>query len=335
MFRTKIAGTGHYVPENVVTNDDLATMMDTNDAWIQERTGIKERRWIDPKTDDSPSTMGTKAARIAIEKAGLVPDDIDFIIFATLSPDYYFPGPGVMVQQQLGIKEIGALDVRNQCSGFLYGLSVADAFIKTGTYKNILLIGAENHSGGLDKTTRGRGVSVIFGDGAGAVVLQPTEEAGKGILTAHLHSEGQHAKELALIEPNTTRWVDKLIEENDPANENYYPHMNGNFVFKHAVTRFQEVIHEALDATKLTPQDISLLIPHQANLRISQYVQHKMGLSEDKVFSNIQKYGNTTAASIPIALSEAVEEGRLKDGDLLCLAAFGSGFTWGSALIRW
>ena len=240
-----------------------------------------------------------------------------------------------MVQEQLGISTIGALDVRNQCSGFLYGLSVADAFIKTGTYKNILLIGAENHSGGLDKTTRGRGVSVIFGDGAGAVVLQPTKADGKGVLTTHLHSEGQHAKELALIEPSTTRWVDKLIEENDPTNEKYYPYMNGNFVFKHAVTRFQEVIHEALDATDLTPKDISLLIPHQANLRISQYVQHKMGLGEDQVFSNIQKYGNTTAASIPIALSEAVQEGKLKEGDLLCLAAFGSGFTWGSALIRW
>lgn len=335
MFRTKIGGTGHYVPENVVTNDDLSKMMDTNDAWIQERTGIKERRWIDPKTDDSPSTMGTKAARIAIENAGITPEDVDFIIFATLSPDYYFPGPGVMVQEQLGISTIGALDVRNQCSGFLYGLSVADAFIKTGTYKNILLIGAENHSGGLDKTTRGRGVSVIFGDGAGAVVLQPTDEDDKGVLTTHLHSEGQHAKELALIEPSTTRWVDKLIEENDPTNEKYYPYMNGNFVFKHAVTRFQEVIHEALNATDLTSQDISLLIPHQANLRISQYVQHKMGLGEDQVFSNIHKYGNTTAASVPIALSEAVQEGKLKDGDLLCLAAFGSGFTWGSALIRW
>lgn len=335
MLQSKIAGVGHYVPDNVVTNDALAQMMDTNDAWIQERTGIKERRWIDPKSDDSPSTMGTKAARIAIENAGLTPDDIDFIIFATLSPDYYFPGPGVMVQEQLGISEVGALDVRNQCSGFLYGLSVADAFIKTGVYKNILLIGAENHSGGLDKTTRGRGVSVIFGDGAGAVVLQASEDKNKGILTTHLHSEGKYAKELALIEPNTSHWVDKLIEEKDPENTAYYPYMNGNFVFKHAVTRFQEVIHEALQATGLQVPDIDLLIPHQANLRISQFIQQKLGLSDDQVFNNIQKYGNTTAASIPIALSEAVSEGKLKDGDLLCLAAFGSGFTWGSALIRW
>lgn len=335
MPNSRIAGVGHYVPDRVVTNDDLSQMMETNDEWIRERTGIQERRWIDPKTDDSPSTMGTKAARKAIENAGLTPDDIDMIIFATLSPDYYFPGPGVMVQEQLGVKEIPALDVRNQCSGFVYGLSVADAFIKAGTYKNVLLIGSENHSGGLDKTTRGRGVSVIFGDGAGAVVLQATDEKGKGVLTCHLHSEGKHAKELALTSPNTTHWVDKIIEENDPEDTSYYPHMNGNFVFKHAVTRFQEVIHEALEATNLKTQDIDLFIPHQANLRISQFVQQKLGLGNDQVFNNIQKYGNTTAASIPIALSEAVEQGKLKEGDLLCLAAFGSGFTWASTLIRW
>ncbi|HAD98157.1 MAG TPA: 3-oxoacyl-ACP synthase [Cryomorphaceae bacterium] len=335
MLHSRIAGTGHYVPDNVVTNDDLSKMMDTNDAWIQERTGIRERRWIDPKTGDSPSVMGTKAARMAIENAGITADDVDFIIFATLSPDMYFPGPGVQVQDQLGIKEIGALDVRNQCSGFLYGLSVADKFIQTGTYKNILLIGSENHSGGLDKTTRGRGVSVIFGDGAGAVILQPTEEKDKGVLTTHLHREGKYAKELALEGPNTGHWVDKMIAEQDPEDTSYYPYMNGNFVFKHAVTRFQEVIHEALEATGHQPSDINLLIPHQANLRISQYIQAKMGLADEQVFNNIQKYGNTTAASIPIALSEAVQEGRLKNGDLLCLAAFGSGFTWGSTLIRW
>lgn len=326
---------GHYVPENVVTNDDLSKMMDTNDAWITERTGIKERRWIDPKTDDSTATMGVKAARMAIKNAGLEPKDIDFIIFATLSPDYYFPGPGVQVQEALEIPEIGALDIRNQCSGFIYAISVADKFIKTGTYKNILVIGSENHSGGLDKTTRGRGVTVIFGDGAGAAVLTATDDKDKGILTTHLHSEGQHAKELALLGPSTSHWVDAIIQENDPEDISYYPHMNGNFVFKHAVTRFMEVIHEALHATKLSVSDIDLLIPHQANLRISQFIQQKMELSDDQVFNNIMKYGNTTAASIPIALSEAVQQGKLKDGDLLCLAAFGSGFTWGSALIRW
>lgn len=335
MISTKIAGTGHYVPDNVVTNADLSVMMDTNDEWIRERTGILERRWVPEGSDDTPSVMGTKAARVAIKNAGIEPADVDFIIFATLSPDYYFPGPGVMVQDQLGIDNVGALDIRNQCSGFIYGLSVADQFIKSGTYKNILLIGSELHSGGLDKTTRGRGVTVIFGDGAGAVILQPTEEKGKGILTSHLHSEGKHAKELALIGPSTHHWVDKIMIENDPEDLSYYPYMNGNFVFKHAVTRFQEVIKEALEATNLGAEDIDLLIPHQANLRISQYVQAKMGLGEGKVFNNIMKYGNTTAASIPIAMSEAWQEGRMKDGDLICLAAFGSGFTWGSALIRW
>ncbi len=334
MYSTKIVGAGHYVPENVVTNHDLEEMMDTSDAWIQERTGIVERRWVPRGSNDTPSVMGTKAARMAIEKAGLTPDDIDFIVFATLSPDYYFPGPGVQVQHQLGVKTIPALDVRNQCSGFVYGLSVADQFIKTGMYKNVLLIGSELHSLGLDKTPRGRGVSVIFGDGAGAVVLQRCEEEGKGVLTTHLHSQGEFAKELALLGPNTTHWVDEIIAEADPNDTSYYPYMNGNFVFKHAVTRFQEVIHEALQTTNMQASDIDLLIPHQANLRISQYIQQKMGLSNDQVFNNIQKYGNTTAASIPIALSEAMEGGKVNEGDLLCLAAFGSGFTWGSALIR-
>ncbi len=334
MYTSRIAGIGHYVPDNVVTNADLEKMMDTSDEWIVERTGIKERRWIDPSTGDLPSTMGTKAAQIAIEKAGLTPDDIDFIVFATLSPDYYFPGPGVQVQDQLGIKEIGALDVRNQCSGFVYGLSVADQFIKTGMYRNILVIGSEYHSGGLEKTTRGRNVTVIFGDGAGAVVLQRGED-GKGILSTHLHSEGKHAEELALIGPATSRWVDQIMSENDESDTSYFPYMNGNFVFKHAVTRFSEAIIEAAAANNVQPADINLLIPHQANLRITQFIQRKMGLSDDQVYNNIQRYGNTTAASIPIALSEAHMEGRIKDGDLICLAAFGSGFTWASALIKW
>lgn len=335
MYTSSIAGLGHYVPDNVVTNEDLSKLMDTSDEWITERTGIKERRWIDPKTDDSPSTMGTKAARMAISNAGITPEDIDFIIFATLSPDYYFPGPGVMVQEQLGIKEIGALDVRNQCSGFVYSLSIADQFVKTGMYKNVLVIGAENHSGGLEKSDRGRGVTVIFGDGAGAAVVQRCEDPNKGILSTHLHSEGKHAEELALIGPNTGRWVPEIIADGDPEDSSYYPYMNGNFVFKHAVTRFMEVIGEALAANNKKPEDISLLVPHQANLRISQYVQAKMKLSDDQVYNNIMRYGNTTAASIPIAMSEAWQEGKIKDGDLICLAAFGSGFTWASSLIRW
>ncbi len=334
MYNSRIVGIGHYVPDNVVTNKDLEAYMDTTDEWIIERTGIKERRWVKPGSDDTPSTMGTKAARIAIENAGLTPDDIDFIIFATLSPDYYFPGPGVQVQDQLGIKEIGALDVRNQCSGFVYSLSVADQFIKTGMYKNVLVIGSEYHSGGLEKSTRGRGVTVIFGDGAGAVVLQGTEEK-RGILSTHLHSEGKHAEELALIGPATSRWVDRIMEESDPEDTSYYPYMNGNFVFKHAVTRFQQVIHEALQQNGHQPTDIDMLIPHQANLRISQFIQQKMQLTGDQVYNNIMRYGNTTAASIPIALSEAHAEGKIKDGDLVCFAAFGSGFTWASALIRW
>lgn len=335
MYNSRIAGIGHYVPDNVVTNDDLSQMMDTNDEWITERTGIKERRWIDPKTDDSSSTMGTKAAKMALENAGCSASDVDFIIFATLSPDYYFPGPGVMVQNQLGIGEIGALDVRNQCSGFIYGLSIADQFIKTGMYKNILVIGAENHSGGLDRSTRGRAVTVIFGDGAGAVLVTRDDREDHGILSTHLHSEGKHAMELALEGPSTQRWVPELIRENDPEDISYYPYMNGNFVFKHAVTRFIEVIGEALVANKKKPEDIDLLFPHQANLRISQFVQQKMGLPEDKIYNNIMRYGNTTAASIPIAMSEASQEGRIAEGDLICLAAFGSGFTWASSLIKW
>ncbi len=334
MYNSQIVGIGHYVPDNVVTNKDLEKMMDTTDEWIVERTGIHERRWIDPTTDDSPSVMGTKAARKALENANLTPDDVDFIIFATLSPDYYFPGPGVQVQEQLGIREVGALDVRNQCSGFVYSLSVADQFVKTGMYKTVLVIGSENHSGGLEKTTRGRGVTVIFGDGAGAVVLQRTEE-DRGILSTHLHSEGKHAEELALIGPATGRWVDRIIEENDPEDSSYYPYMNGNFVFKHAVTRFQEVIHEALMQNNLKPEDLDLLIPHQANLRISQFIQRQMKLPDDKVYNNIMRYGNTTAASIPIALSEACQEGKIKPGNIVCFAAFGSGFTWASALIKW
>ena len=335
MFRSKIAGIGHFLPENIVTNKSLESVMETTDEWIQERTGIKERRWVVPGDGNTTSSMGTKAARKAIKNADLTTDDIDFIVFATLSPDYYFPGPGVMVQKELGIKEIGALDVRNQCSGFIYGLSVADQFIKTGMYKNVLVIGSELHSGGLEKSIRGRGVSVIFGDGAGAVVLQRSENLETGILSTHLHAEGLHAEELALIGPSTGRWVPEIIETNDPEDTSYYPHMNGNFVFKHAIGRFSEVIMEALMANELKPEDIGILIPHQANLRISQFIQKQMNLTEDQVFNNIMHYGNTTAASIPIALSEAWQEGLITEDKIVCLAAFGSGFTWASALIRW
>jgi 3-oxoacyl-[acyl-carrier-protein] synthase-3 len=336
MYNSKIIGLGKYVPDNVVTNDDLSKMMDTNDAWIQERTGIKERRWVKEGSDDTTSVMGVKAAKIAIERAGIDKDDIDFIVFATLSPDYYFPGPGVFVQKELDIKTVGALDVRNQCSGFVYALSVADNFIKTGMYKTVLVIGSELHSHGLDKTDRGRGVSVIFGDGAGAAVLTRKEDNTKGILSTHLHSQGEYAEELVVKAPGMgTRWVTDIIAENNPEDDSFFPYMNGQFVFKNAVVRFSEVINEGLEKNNLKVTDIDMLIPHQANLRIAQFIQKKFQLSDDQVFNNIQKYGNTTAASIPIALTEAWEEGKIKEGDTVVLAAFGSGFTWGSVIIKW
>jgi 3-oxoacyl-[acyl-carrier-protein] synthase III len=335
MYHSKISGLGFYVPENVVTNDDLSKIMDTNDEWIQERTGIKERRHI-IRGQDTTTSMGVKAAKIAIERSKIEKGDIDFIVFATISPDYYFPGPGVELQKELGLRTIGALDIRNQCSGFVYALSVADQYIKTGMYKNILIVGSELQSIGLDMTDRGRGVSVIFGDGAGAAILTREEDVTKGILSTHLHSEGEHAKELAVLAPGMGgRWITDIISENNPDDESYFPYMNGQFVFKNAVVRFAEVINEGLEANNLQVSDISMLIPHQANLRISQFIQKKFGLSDNQVYNNIQKYGNTTAASIPIALTEAWENGKIKEGDLIVLAAFGSGFTWGSAIIRW
>jgi 3-oxoacyl-[acyl-carrier-protein] synthase III len=335
MYHSKISGLGYYVPENIVTNDDLSKIIETTDEWIQVRTGIQERRHV-IRGEDTTTSMGVKAAKIAIERSGVAKEDIDFVIFATLSPDYYFPGPGVLVQRDLGLRTVGALDVRNQCSGFVYAISIADQYIKTGMYKNVLVIGSELHSTGLDMTTRGRGVSVIFGDGAGAAVLSREEDLTKGILSTHLHSEGQHAEELALIAPGMgKRWVTDIIADNDPNDESYYPYMNGQFVFKNAVVRFSEVINEGLQANDLQVSDINLLVPHQANLRISQFIQQKFRLTDDRVFNNIQKYGNTTAASIPIALTEAWEQGKIKSGDLVVLAAFGSGFTWGSVIIRW
>lgn len=335
MYHSKITGLGFYVPDHIVTNADLAQLMDTNDEWIQERTGIKERRHV-IRGEDTTTSMGVKAARVAIERAQIDKEAIDFIIFATLSPDYYFPGPGVLVQRELGLKTVGALDIRNQCSGFIYALSIADQYIKTGMYQNILIIGSELHSQGLDMTTRGRGVSVIFGDGAGAAIVSREADNTKGILSTHLHSEGQYAEELALIAPGMgKRWVTDIIQDNDPNDESYFPYMNGQLVFKNAVVRFTEVINEGLQANDLAVTDIDMLIPHQANLRIAQFIQQKFRLNDNQVYNNIMHYGNTTAASIPIALTEAWEQGKIKSGDLVVLAAFGSGFTWGSAIIRW
>ena len=335
MYHSKISGLGHYVPNNIVTNADLSQLMDTNNEWIVERTGINERRHI-IQGEDTTTSMGVKAAKVALERANLTPQDIDFVVFATLSPDYYFPGPGVLVQKELGMRTVGALDVRNQCSGFVYAISVADQYIKTGMYKHILVIGSEVQSTGLDMTTRGRGVSVIFGDGAGAAILSREEDTTKGILSTHLHAEGQHAEELALTAPGMGgRWVTDIVKDNDPNDESYFPYMNGQFVFKNAVVRFSEVINEGLEANNLSVSDIGLLVPHQANLRIAQFIQKKFRLTDEQVFNNIEKYGNTTAASIPIALTEAWEQGKVKKGDLVVLAAFGSGFTWGSVIIRW
>lgn len=335
MYTSRISGLGMYVPEQVVSNDDLSKIMETSDDWIVDRTGIQQRRHIKKGDGNTTATMGVKASRVAIERAGIDKNDIDLILFATLSPDYYFPGSGVLVQKELDIPTCPAMDIRNQCSGFIYALSTADQFIKTGMYKHILVIGSENHSGGLDMTTRGRGVSVIFGDGAGAAVVSRSESSDSGILSTHLHSEGQFAEELALIGPSTNRWVPEILEANDPEDISYYPYMNGQLVFKNAVVRFSEVIMEGLKHNRLTSDQIDMLIPHQANLRISQFIQKKFKLSDDQVYNNIMWYGNTTAGSIPIALTEAWEEGKVKAGDLVVLAAFGSGFTWGSALIRW
>lgn len=351
-MRTKIAGIGKYLPERVVKNEELTHYMDTSNEWIIERTGIEERRYAE-KHKETTSSMGAKAARIAAERAGIALEDIDFIIFATLSPDYYFPGCGVLMQRELGLTktEIGALDIRNQCTGFVYGLSIADQFIKTGMYKNILLVGSEMHSMGLDFSDEGRAVTVIFGDGAGAVILQPTEDPDQGILNTVLHSDGTHAEELAMINPGshggyhlgTEKFgypdIDKpggLFVTQKMVDDNLLvPNMNGQLVFKNAVSKFPEVILEGLTKAGLQKEDIDLLVPHQANLRISQFVQKVLRLPDEKVVNNIQKYGNTTAASVPIALCEAYEAGRISKGDLVCLAAFGSGFTWGSALLRW
>lgn len=335
MYNSKISGLGMYVPENIVTNDDLSKIMETSDDWIIERTGIKERRHIKKGDGNTTAIMGVKAANIAMERAGIDKNDIDLILFATLSPDYYFPGSGVLAQELLDIPTCPAMDIRNQCSGFIYAISTADQFIKSGMYENVLVIGSENHSGGLDMTTRGRGVSVIFGDGAGAAVISREENLSKGILSSHLHSEGKYAEELSLIGPSTNRWVPEILEANDPEDISYYPNMNGQTVFKSAVVRFSEVIMEGLKHNNLSPDQINMLIPHQANLRISQFVQKKFGLSEDQIFNNIQKYGNTTAGSIPIALTEAWQQGKIKEGDIVVLAAFGSGFSWGSTIIKW
>ncbi|MBN2007734.1 ketoacyl-ACP synthase III [candidate division KSB1 bacterium] len=332
MIRSRITGTGFYVPENIVTNADLEKRMDTSDAWIRERSGIVERRHVN--TEIGASGLALEATKNALAKANCGPEDIEFIIFATLSPDYIFPGSGCFLQAKLGLKNIGALDIRNQCTGFIYGLSVADQYIKSGMYKRILVVGAEVQSSGLDMSTRGRDVAVLFGDGAGAAIVEPSDDDTCGILSTHLHADGRYADELCLKEPGSIKLPQRLTHATVDST-NIYPYMNGRQVFKHAIVKFCGAIEECLAANNVSPDQVKLVIPHQANQRITEAVAQRFGFSMDRVFSNIHKYGNTTAASIPIAMDEAVTEGKIKRGDYLVLVAFGSGFTWGSVLIKW
>jgi 3-oxoacyl-[acyl-carrier-protein] synthase-3 len=329
--RARIVGTGMYVPPDVYTNHDLAKLMDTSDEWIQQRSGIRERRFAKPGV--GTSDLALEAARHALTAAGLKSSDLDLIIFATLSPDYYFPGAGVFLQDKLGCGTIPAFDIRNQCSGFLYGLNTAQAFIASGQYKRVLLVGAEVQSHALNLTTPGRDVSVLFGDGAGAVVLVPSSDKDQGILSVHLHSEGAHRDLLKIHYPSSSQVPMVSKEILDEGGQ--YPYMDGRNVFKHAVTRLPEVVHEALSHNNLKPDDVGLYLFHQANMRINEAVLKHLGQSVSKSHNNIERFGNCSAASIPMCLDEAVRGDRLKSGDIVCMGAFGAGFTWGSAVIRW
>lgn len=332
---SKILSVGSYVPPKVVKNTDLEALMNTSDEWIIQRTGIEQRRWVDEKT--SNSDLALNATNEAIEKAGIDKSEIDLIIYATLSPDHDFPGAGCFLQDKLDIPGIPTLDIRQQCSGFIYGMSVADSFIKSGQYKTILLIGSEIHSKGLWKAPEGRDVSVLFGDGAGAMIIQACEnpsDSTSQILTTKLHCDGKHAKELWLPAPGcgfegTERITKEMIDEGL-----IYPKMNGKAVFKHAVTKMIEVLKESMQECHVTPNDIDLYIFHQANLRINEKIAEMFQIPPEKVFNTIQKYGNTTAATIPIGLNDAMKEGVLKPGMLVASAAFGSGFTWASSIYR-
>jgi len=330
MKRARITGIGHCVPDKIVTNFDLAKLIDTTNEWIIERTGIHERRFSEG--DMGTSDLGVVASEKALAMAGISPEDIEFIIFATISSDYYFPGSSVLVQEKLGMKNVGAFDLRAACSGFVYGLSIADQYIKSGTYENILLIGGEIQSAAIKLDTEHRDMAVLFGDGAGAAVIQATDSVN-GLLSTHLHSDGKYCKELWVPAPGSKfkPWISQELLDKDY----YVPSMNGREVFRHAIVRFPEVIQEALQQNDLTVDDVKLIIPHQANYRIIQAVAHRLGVDMNTVYSNIHKYGNTTAASIPIALSEAHAEGKFTEGDIIIVAAFGSGFTWASAAIRW
>ena len=329
-IKSYISGVGHYLPERIISNLEMSTWMDTSDEWIKERTGIEERRFA--KDGEGPSDLAIPAVNMALDDAKINKEDIDLIIFGTISSDFYIPGSGCLLQDKMSFPTIGALDIRAACSGFIYGLSVADQYIKAGTCKHVLLVCAEVQSTMMDISDRGRNTSVIFGDGAGAVVVSATSN-DNGILSTHLHSDGKYYKELWLKEPSSTS-SNRLSQDSFDKGEQYLS-MNGREVFKHAVTKFPQAINEALEHNNLCSDEIDLLIPHQANIRISQMVQKKLNLPDNKIYNNIQKYGNTTAASIPIALSEAKQANRINSNDIIILAAFGSGFTWGSAAIRW
>jgi 3-oxoacyl-[acyl-carrier-protein] synthase-3 len=331
MPRTEFLATGFYVPARRVTNEDLAQLMDTSDEWIVQRSGIRTRYWV--SEGETGVSLAREASTRALARAGLEPRDLDCIVYCTCTPDHFEPGNGVFLQRELGVSDIPAIDIRNQCSGFLYGLSVADAWIRVGQYRRILLVGAEVHSRGLDKTTRGRDTAVLFGDGAGAVILGPTEDPARGVLSTHLFADGRHAEKLWVDGPGLAH--DPFVSEEMLRAGKHRAVMDGREVFKCASVLMPRSVEIALRAHGCTTADVKLLIPHQANLRIIEMVQKTLGLRDDQVFANIDKYGNTTAASIPIALDEALAAGRLERGDLLILTAFGSGFTWASAAIRW
>ena len=331
MPRSIILGTGSFLPERVVTNDDLSLLMDTSDEWIRQRTGIQSRHWVAEGT--TQTSMALEASRRALTMAKLDAKQLDAIVYATSTPDHFAPGNGVYLQQALGAGTIPAMDIRNQCSGFVYALSVADAWIQVGLYRHVLVVGAEIQSTSMDVSTAGRNVSVIFADGAAAVVLGPTDDPKRGILGFDLHSEGQHAELLWVDAPGSMyhpRISKELIDRGQ-----HWLQMDGKEVFKHAVTRMPESVLAVLATAGEKLQDLTLLVPHQANLRISEMIQKRLELRDDQVVNNIQTSGNTTAATIPLALDEVVRAGRLKPGDLVVFTAFGSGFAWGSCALRW
>ncbi len=335
MIQSIIRGTGKFLPPNLVTNQDLEQLMDTSDEWIQQRTGIKQRYWISPEGETGSSDLGLEAAKQALEAAGWTAQDLDFIIFATLSPDIFFPGSGCLLAAKLGLNSTPALDIRQQCTGFLYGLATADAYIKSGLATKVLLVGGEVHSSGLDKSTRGRDVTVIFGDGAAAVCIEGVDtDKPVGLLASALHADGNFANSL-MAELPASRLPQRNPPGISPDDPRFYPVMDGPTIFKKAVRMLPQVTKEALEKAGIGIDQIDLVIPHQANKRINQAFGQFLKLPDDKIFHNIEKYGNTTAASIPLALHEAIEQGRTgKPGETVLFVALGAGLTWGACIYR-